>query len=1748
MSRLMLFWILFWVVMPGFASEGDVVRIKCMSIDSLLSVGQPNMALKLINVNEREAFNRGDNVAFFKAIKQRVEASRLIVPDSRLVTQSHIDSLVKLQKEGIYNALLCSILADYKQTDGNRHSTFAINQDYDEMGAVARGLYDMAVEESKELDSVSLSNYSFLLDDDDYGYLVDRGTLRYFILLKASDFYTRNMDDNTDEAVYVPQLLLPSANFVRVDIGGLALTKGVEKALMMYQELERYGDAYLKNYAFLSRLEFVNGYFDAAMPKSGYTDVLDAAYLECKDKEACAEILLRKAQQLRIWGEEYGNGKRDEVAYDFFIQAAAVCEIIVDKYKNTDSYEYAIDLLNSIDSRVLSLSFDRVVPVESGYSFGEVSMRNVQEVEIVVIPSDTKSFYRNIKTALNMNDYSERPVASVKLVNDSCSDRREHRVKFKMPKLKSGYYILAAKSDSVFKGSPLYISNIAYLVRHVDKQTKLLVLDRNTGVAISGAEVSVFDGKRKLICRMKSDKQGYVTVPEEALSEVGSGRTTVLSISYKKDTLLSVEDLFKPYFYNQKEELACDIITDRQTYRPGDSVRYKVIVREGRENSWVVKSNHITSVMLRDTEYNTVQSDTIVTNEFGSGSGVFYIPQGLRNGRFQLHSKNGSAYIRVENFKLPTFEVKMTTTEDEYRIGDTIRIKGTALSYAGFPISNAEVKYTISMSRLMPYRIGGRDVVNDISGELHTDRNGVFCIEYIPLKANMLGMYDVEAFVTDISGETQSGEGRFVVQYGGDEPPVVVDDAKLPEFKVESVKEIYRVGEVAKIAVSSCFKDATVQYVISNNTSSKSAVLKLNNSTEIVEIPINETDRGGVTATFSMVYKNKLYSMGSNIAVPFDNKELVITSKTIRDKVRPGDKESWTISVVGDESDGQLSEVAVTMYDAALDVFGAYYWDINPYRMKYNYMWMLNKSIGSVYDQILYGQPFYNYAVLLPPRYNFISPFYRNGPYAKMSKAITEVANDVASSDQEYSQFAPSAAMGVTKQETKTAMPRTNFRNTVFFYPALRADSTGSITINFTMPDAITRWRFLAFAHTKDFKIGSFSANIESLRQLMIVANTPSFLRSGDKIDFAARATNLTDTTITAFANLLITTTNNGDTVINSQQRVVLKPHSNVAISWDVTVPENVTAVKYLLTIESEQHQDGETNVIAVLPSTVIFTETLSVSDAKLQELNRGENIVIPANTKTDVATIEVTINPIWLVVQALPSIVNNDKGSAMKLLDNYSAIAITSKIVKDNPQIKHVSQLWDAEGSSYLSSLIFDEQSTKNSLDQLLKEIASKQSKNGGWSWFDGMQENLFITCKMLSRIGKLCSIHDEHSHGESHATRSAFGEIIPKAIEFIDREELKLKHKSLSSTTIEYIYAKSFFLDDEKGRKFSMENYLLIDTIMQLAEQTWLQQTIENQAKLAFAFHRFGSDKYAHIVVDSFRDRITPSLSTATLTAAYEAAKEIEGETPFTRNLLQWLIRNKQTTDWGSTVATAEACLAVTASQQFRASNISDGREHRTDYQFSVNKKVMLDTTTDNPQAGTGYIKKEITTDHKPIVISSPIVVVEASVQSTLPIINIYYQYPEFINKIPSHQNGLTVDYELFKTPSIGSSSLATASPSASSTFSVGDIITVKITFSTDREMSFVAITHQRAAALQPVDQQSGYRYFGNVGAYINQEDSQTQLFIEKLQAGTYIVEYKLKATQCGTFSNGFTEIQCQYAPQFKANTTSKKLIVTN
>jgi uncharacterized protein YfaS (alpha-2-macroglobulin family) len=375
--------------------------------------------------------------------------------------------------------------------------------------------------------------------------------------------------------------------------------------------------------------------------------------------------------------------------------------------------------------------------------------------------------------------------------------------------------------------------------------------------------------------------------------------------------------------------------------------------------------------------------------------------------------------------------------------------------------------------------------------------------------------------------------------------------------------------------------------------------------------------------------------------------------------------------------------------------------------------------------------------------------------------------------------------------------------------------------------------------------------------------------------------------------------------------------------------------------------------------------------------------------------------------------------------------------------------------------------------------------------------------------------------------------------------RPKVDLKQNHLVDLHIQALYARSFW-PSQAVAKSAQPAYAYYN---QQASTYWPVQPRYLQALTALALHR-GKTAPAAVrdILQALRENAlhSPELGmywkevrggyywreapTETQATLIEAFDEVQNDQKSVDEMKLWLLRQKQTQNWASTRATADACYALLLRG-------SDWLQPTQPIQVMVGGAPIQPTAQ---QVGTGYFKTTFSgTSIKPAQGKVTVKKTDAGVAWGA----IYWQYFEQLDKITPAATPLRLERQLFR------ERRTTAGPvleplTAAAPPRVGEALVVRLTLRTDRTLEYVHLKDQRAAGLEPISQVSGYRYQGGLGYYESPRDAATNFFISQLPKGTHVFEYRLRAAQSGDFSGGLSQIQCLYAPEFTSHSAGQRL----
>jgi tetratricopeptide (TPR) repeat protein len=999
----------------------------------------------------------------------------------------------------------------------------------------------------------------------------------------------------------------------------------------------------------------------------------------------------------------------------------------------------------------------------------------------------------------------------------------------------------------------------------------------------------------------------------------------------------------------------------------------------------------------------------------------------------------------------------------------------------------------------------------------------------------------------------------------------------------------------------------------------------------LVEQPVTEAMRGGLTVRVTYVRENRAYFNERVVQVPWTNQRLAVKWERFRSKLLPGQKETWTAVVTGPDAQRASAEMVAALYDASLDQYAANNWpagfgvfrsesnfvesqfqnereDFRPYRgwwrpdqraIEWRYRRFPSEVVSDVWGW-QYERRMFKSAMMPAPlpasaqaggrdeEVVVLSAFEVTkeasaGYRATDTLAGTRLGTKILNEDQSLAVRSALELEAGTKPDLSKVAARKNLNETAFFFPHLTAGADGTVRLTFTMPEALTEWKFLGFAHDAQLRAGLLTGKAVTAKDLMVEPNPPRFVREGDAIEFTVKVSNQSDqpqrgTVQLTFADAA--TQQSQDRALGlgaTEQTFDVPAKQSRSYSWRIAVPDGLGFLTYKAVAATAQASDGEEGFLPVLSRRILVTESLPLPiRGKQTKAFTFPKLLASGQSDTlrhQSLTVQMTSQPAWYAVMALPYLMEFPYECSEQVFNRLYANALARHIANSDPKIRRVFEQWKATPAldspltknQDLKSVLLEEtpwvREAKNEsearrnvgllfdanrLDQetasTLKKLADQQLDGGLWPWFPAGPENEYISLYIVTGFGRLRHL------GVDIYTASAV-----KALGALDawmdrryREIRKLPNPEdyvPGHTEVIYLYGRSFFLEDQP---IAQAHRAAVDFFLGQMRQFWLKTDCRMcQAQGALALQRFGDKQTPLAIVRSLKERSVsneelgmfwrdtelswwwyraPIETQATMVEAF--AEVGAGDAQAVDDCQVWLLKQKQTQDWKTTKATADAIYAL----------LLGGRNLLGS---DALVEVSLAGTAIKPEhveAGTGFYEQKFAAPEiKPAMGEITVKKVDDGVSWG----SVHWQYLEDMAKVTPHEGTpLKLRKTLWtkQTTAKGQELVPVTGPVA-----VGDELVVRIELRTDRDMEYVHLKDQRGSGTEPVNVLSQYKYQDGLAYYESTRDTVSHFFIDYLPKGTYVFEYSTRVQLKGAYQTGIAEIQCMYAPEFNSHSES-------
>jgi len=1074
------------------------------------------------------------------------------------------------------------------------------------------------------------------------------------------------------------------------------------------------------------------------------------------------------------------------------------------------------------------------------------------------------------------------------------------------------------------------------------------------------------------------------------------------------------------------------------------------------------------------------------------------------------------------------------------------------------------------------------------------------------------GRYRILVEAKDSQGRQSKNQSDFILYGKNDKRPPVFTHTWLLKEKTTCLP-----GEEAEIVFGTSDKDAYVLYEwFAGNNRIHHELIKLSDANHRFKIPFKPEYGEGIIVSFTFVKEGELYITQVPVELQLPNRQLTIKPITFRDRLLPGSKESWKFRITDADSTIVSAEVLTSMYDASLDKIIPFNWYFSPRRTILLQAPRFSTGAGFQrsyqYDQTeakYIKVPQYQYDRLnwfglfneiVIRGYGSSNRAFATGGIMLKSAAAPVVAESmnimedsavleepsVESTEGEpvfslSDPFAKESSLPVSPEQI-----RQNFAETAFFYPTLQTNEEGDVFVNFTLPESNTTWKLQMLANTQDLKYGLLTKEVISSKPLMVLPNLPRFVRQGDEVSIITQVINNSKEAVSGRVRIELFDPATDQPIIclsKSQRPFELQPDSIATVSWMIPVPKQISLLGVRILADSEKGSDGEQQIVPVLSNQLLITES-----TPFYLLKEGEKqIRISGNSEGATPfrlTLEMTGNPIWYAVQALPTITQPNNDNILSWFAAYYSNTLASYIAQAHPRIRKVINQWTAQGGNASTlysnleknqelknilleetpwvlaadneteqkqrlSLLFDLNRADGLREAALQQLIQQQNEEGGWSWFKGFPASRAITLSILKGMSQLVQLN-AIQYGQAEK------EMQMKALKFLDKSmqtdyenllkyDKKWQNAWPSPEQVEFLFVRSSYRDiPELG-----DAREAIRFYTNQAEKHWNQYSLISKGEIALLMHRNGKKEVSTAILTWLKktatiseekgmywannrrgsDYFTSPIDTHCLLMS--VFNEIAPDTQHTNRMKQWLLNQKRTQNWESVPATVNAiyALLLTGSDWLNTQNTCvatwDGKTY----------------STAEGEIATGYLKTIL--PNEPANNSANLVLSIRKEGNTPAWGAVYEQYFQEIDKVKGQKGVLSVEKKLFVETNNGTNrQIRPVTPEQP--LRIGDKVIVRLTIRTDREMNYVFLKDLRAGCFEPADQLSSPESRDGIWYYRSPKDVSENFFINRLPEGTFVLEYPVYVSRSGEYAGGISTIQCMYAPEFVSHTAGESL----
>ena len=953
-----------------------------------------------------------------------------------------------------------------------------------------------------------------------------------------------------------------------------------------------------------------------------------------------------------------------------------------------------------------------------------------------------------------------------------------------------------------------------------------------------------------------------------------------------------------------------------------------------------------------------------------------------------------------------------------------------------------------------------------------------------------------------------------------------------------------------------------------------------------VALPDSTTN---LTVSFRTYYEYNCTTNHVEIELKNSTPSITLKAESFRDKITPETKEIWKFRVTDNIGNGSKSALIFDMYTKALDkIKGASsLWHMNtpsirgnslylpiPYNYPNSYWASITLHDNKNCPQLVVPQiDSYGYRIFNPRRSNKVILFstptlrYNNEDY-------DEEEADSAPSSLELAKLGVESSLDEVVQIGNPASNEFSYRAAeeplAFFEPMLLTDDEGRLSFQFTVPNTNTTWAFKSIAYNSELLTSNLSFNVVANKPIMVQPNMPRFIRSGDIVEIQASVMNNSDSvqSINTIVEVFDYTSNM--TIQRNNYINIIEPAQSAVVSTSITASLDTPFIGYRIKSSTNDFADGEQSLIPVLPST---SPVIEAKPFYIASDSTSFTMKLPSMPYNARVTLQYCENPVWYCVTALPGMRTEESRTSMSAMAAIFSAAIAEGIIRNNPEISLAFKQWqqsDRSDSTLTSMLernqdlktillnstpwvmdarsdtermtrlmlIFDRNEIKHVYSQNIKLLEKLQHSKGGWRWIaESNDPSEWCTINILGMYSDLKQLGFLPNDKK-------LNKMITNAVKYVDDINARQYAKNPSWDYSHYVYIRDLYPDIKQS---TAATRVTNATLQRLISQ-WREGNVAGKAIAAIILNNHNYHSTARQILNSIREYSKSSVSLGMWWPSLEnisywsmdkigctsiilsAFNKIEPTCSDIDKIRQWLILQKGASDWGTSVTTSQVITSI----------LYSGTKWHHPAQGSFVKIGDQLVSPTNFESITGYFRENISDMHPSRAMLS--IIKPAKTPSWGAIYSQYTQESREIKAVSC--DAVSIKRHIYRQISTPDGIIWEYTDS----LKVGDKVKIELLIKTTRDMDYVAIIDNRAACFEPVEQLPTPILTEGIYFYRENRDASTNMFVNHLPKGTYMLSYEVFVNNSGTFSSGIASIQSQYAPELSAHSSGTTLTTTN